>query len=158
MRMAPLLRPSTAEGIYGCLAVAVVCTAWTGSYLPELAAEIIIYSLTLWAFHIYARVAHGGWSSRSGETVRYWAKAEWPHLEAAVPALVLGFMPLDEFVIGLDPASTADLALAATVANLLLWQVALLIPERPSVRALVITVLLDVAVVAALISLRLWIK
>ncbi len=155
MRMAPLLRPSTAEGIYGCLAVAVVCTAWTGSYLPELAAEIIIYSLTLWAFHIYARVAHGGWSSRSGETVRYWAKAEWPHLEAAVPALVV---VVTGWVIGLDPASTADLALAATVANLLLWQVALLIPERPSVRALVITVLLDVAVVAALISLRLWIK
>jgi hypothetical protein len=150
-----ILRPDTAEGIYGSLAVAVVCTAWYGNRLSSLALEIVVYCVTLWLLHVYARVAHGGWSSRTNAQLAYWARREWPHLEAAVPALVV---LLVGWAFGLDPALVADLALGATLANLLIWQVALLAPERPSLRALTLTVVLDGVVIAALVSLRLLIK
>lgn len=145
----------SAEGIYGSLAVAVVCLAWSGETLADLALEIVVYSVALWAFHVYARVLHGGWTQRSAARLRYWAAKEWPHIEAAVPALlvVLGGWALD-----LDPVATSDLAMGAALLNLLVWQLALLVPEHPSGRTLLATLVLDGVVIAALLLLRLAVK
>jgi hypothetical protein len=145
----------SAEGIYGSLAVAVVCLAWNGDSLGDLAVEIIVYSVALWAFHVYARVLHGGWTQRSVARVRYWASKEWPHIEAAVPALLV---VLGGWALGLDPVRTSDLAMGAALVNLLVWQLALLVPERPSGRTLVVTLALDGAVITALLLLRLAVK
>lgn len=145
----------TAEGIYGSLAVAVVCLAWEGDALGDLALEIVIYSVALWLFHIYARVVHGGWMRRNLREVGYWARKEWPHLEAAVPALAVVLLGL---LAGRDPLVVSDLAMAATLLNLLAWQVALLVPERPGLRALLGTLVLDALVITALMSLRLLVK
>jgi hypothetical protein len=49
-------------------------------------------------------------------------------------------------------------ALVATLLNLLGWQLALLVPGRPSTSALLATLVLDAAVVAALLGLRLLVK
>jgi hypothetical protein len=145
----------TAEGIYGSLAVAVVCLAWEGDSLADLALEITIYSVALWLFHIYARVVHGGWTRRNLSELGYWARKEWPHIEAAVPAL--GVVLLGALV-GAAPLLVSDLALAATLLNLLAWQVALLVPERPGLRVLLATLLLDALVIGALMGLRLLVK
>ena len=150
-----LSRRATAEGIYACLAIAVVCAAWEYDNLGELALEVLLYSTALWLFHIYARVVHGGWEHRNLSSVGAIAKHEWPHLEAALPALavvLLGWWR--EW----DPIGTSDIAMAVTLANLLVWQLALLVPRRPSTALLVVTLVLDIAVAAALITLRLWIK
>ena len=152
----PSLTPRvTAEGIYGCLAIAVVCIAWEGTELSELAVEILIYSLALWFFHIYARVAFAGWSDRNWRDIAHWAREEWPHLQAAMPALVVVLLGWWR---GWDPLLSSDIAMWATLTNLLAWQVALLAPQRRSNVALLLTLLLDAAVVAGLLALRLWIK
>jgi hypothetical protein len=145
----------TAEGIYGSLAVAVVCLAWQGDTLPDLALEITIYSVALWLFHIYARVIHGGWTRRTTSELAYWARKEWPHIEAAVPAL--GVVLLGA-TLRAPPLLVADLAMAATLLNLFAWQVALLVPERPGWRTLLLTLLLDALVIGALMALRLLVK
>lgn len=145
----------TPEGIYGCLAVAVVCIAWEGEHLGELALEIAIYSLTLWLFHIYARVVHSGWTHRSAGGLVQWARHEWPHVEAAVPALVVVGLG---WASGWAPKSTSDLALGVTIANLLILQVAAIYPGRPSRHALLFTLLVDAVVLAALLWLRLAVK
>lgn len=142
----------SAEGIYGSLAVAVVCLAWSGETLADLALEIVVYSVALWAFHVYARVIHGGWTRRSADHLRYWARKEWPHLEAAVPALLV---VLAGWAFGLNPQATSDVAMVAALLNLLVWQLALLVPEHPSGRALLATLALDAAVIGALLLLRL---
>lgn len=152
----PSLTPRvTAEGIYGCLAIAVVCIAWEGTELSELAVEILIYSIALWFFHIYARVAFAGWSDRNWRDIAHWSRQEWPHLQAAMPALVVVLLGWWR---GWDPLLSSDIAMWATLTNLLAWQVALLAPQRRSNAALLLTLLLDAAVVAGLLGLRLWIK
>lgn len=148
-------RRATAEGIYACLAIAVVCAAWEYDNLGELALEVLLYSVALWLFHVYAQVVHGGWERRGAGDLWAIAKHEWPHLEAALPAVVVVLLG---WSLGLDPVGTSDVAMAATLANLLVWQVALLLPRRPSTVVLLVTLALDVAVAAALIMLRLWIK
>jgi hypothetical protein len=153
--MALAHRPVTAEGIYGCLAVAVVCTAWSGDNLAILAAEVAIYSVTLWLFHVYARVAQGGWSSRTRSSLMYWARHEWPHLEAAAPALVVIALG---WLLTLGPKLVSDVALIVTLGNLIVWQLALLVPRRSSIPSLVAALVLDVAIITALVLLRLWIK
>jgi hypothetical protein len=145
----------TPEGIYGCLAVAVVCIAWEGANLGELAFEIAIYAVSLWLFHIYARVVHGAWSRSRGSAVLYWARREWPHLEAALPALLV---VLAGWASAWNPLRTSDWALWVTLANLLAWQLALLLPGRPSWRAVGLTLLMNVMVLPALLWLRLAVK
>lgn len=103
----PVTARITPEGIYGSLAIAVVCLAWEGEDLAELALEVVVYSTALWLFHIYARTVHGGWEARTLGTVRHWAVHEWPHLEAAVPALLA---VLVGWLAGLDPIVTSDIA------------------------------------------------
>lgn len=145
----------TPEGIYSSLAVAVVCLAWSGDDVRDLGLEILVYSLALWLFHIYARVIHGGWEARTRASLRHWAIHEWPHLEAAAPALlVVGIA----WVARLGPTLTADLAMWVTVANLLAWQVMILRPARRGAGALAITIAVNVVVLAALIGLRLQVK
>lgn len=146
---------TTPEGIYASLAVAVVCLAWSGDDVRDLALEIVVYSVALWLFHIYARVVHGGWEARSGATLRYWAVHEWPHLEAAVPALVavgVGWLAR------LDPVAVSDLAMWVTVANLLAWQVVILRPAGRGAGAVAVTVGVNAVVLAALIALRIQVK
>lgn len=141
--------------MYASLAVAVVCLAWSGDDVGDLALEIVVYSLALWLFHIYARVVHGGWEARSGVKLRYWAVHEWPHLEAAVPALAavgLGWLAT------LDPVAVSDLAMWVTIANLLAWQVVILRPAGRGAGAIAITVGVNAVVLAALIVLRLQVK
>ncbi len=150
-----LTRRITAEGIYGCLAIAVVCLAWEEDNLGALAAEILVYAVALWLFHIYARVVYAGWRDRTLADMVRWARHEWPHLEAALPALAI---VLAGWAAGWDPVGTSDLALALTLLNLLAWQVALLRPGRPSTAALIGTLAVDLTALAALIALRLWIK
>lgn len=145
----------TPEGIYSSLAVAVVCLAWYGDDVRDLALEIFVYSLALWLFHIYARVIHGGWAALTWASLRHWAIHEWPHLEAALPALlVVGI----GWIAGLDPLLTSDLAMWVTVANLLAWQVVILRPAGRGAAALTISVGLNVVVIAGLIALRLQVK
>jgi hypothetical protein len=145
----------TAEGIYGSLAVAVVCLAWEGEQVGELAVEVTIFAVSLWLFQIYARVVHAGWGQRNISAVAGWARREWPHLEAAVPALLALLVGR---LAGWDPIRTSDVALAATMLNLLAWQVTLLRSDRQSPLIMVLTLVLDFVVVVALLSLRLWIK
>jgi hypothetical protein len=145
----------TPEGIYASLAIAVVCLAWSGDDTRNLALEILVYSVALWLFHIYARVVHGGWEARSGLRLRYWAIHEWPHLEAAVPALVavaIGWLSR------LDPVAVSDVAMWVTIANLLAWQVVILRPAGRGVGAIAMTIGVNAVVLAALIALRLQVK
>jgi hypothetical protein len=148
-------RRVTAEGIYGSLAISVVCLAWEGDDPRELALEVLVYSVALWLFHVYARVVHGGWQHRTWAGIRHWAQHEWPHLQAALPAIAVALVGS---AAGLSPLRVADLALAVTVANLLAWQVLLLRPERPSVPAYLLTLGLDILVLGALLALRLQVK
>lgn len=146
---------TTPEGMYASLAVAVVCLAWSGHDVGDLALEIVVYSVALWLFHVYARVVHGGWEARSRGKLRYWAVHEWPHLEAAVPALVavgLGWLA------ALDPVAVSDLAMWVTIANLLAWQVVILRPAGRGAGAVAATVGINAVVLAALIALRLQVK
>lgn len=151
-RASALLTP---EGIYSSLAVAVVCLAWSGDDVRDLALEIFVYSLALWLFHIYARVIHGGWDARTRASLRHWAIHEWPHLEAAVPALLVAGIG---WVGRVDPTLTSDVAMWVTVANLLVWQVAILRPAGRGAAAIAITIGVNVVVLAALIALRLQVK
>jgi hypothetical protein len=155
VRLDAVRRGITPEGIYGSLAVGVVCLAWEGDDLGELAVEVVVYSTALWLFHIYARTVHGGWEDRSWAGLGRWARHEWPHLQAAAPALVVTLLGLWA---GWDPLRTSDVALAVTIANLLVWQVLLLAPGRPSRWALLATLALDVVVLVALLALRLQVK
>lgn len=145
----------TPEGIYSSLAVAVVCLAWSGDDVRNLGLEILVYSLALWLFHIYARVVHGGWEARTRASLRHWAIHEWPHIEAAVPALLVVAIG---WAARLDPIRTSDLAMWVTVVNLLAWQVVILRPARRSVPALMITIGINTVVLAALVVLRLQVK
>lgn len=145
----------TPEGIYGSLAVAVVCLAWAGDDVVDLGLEVLLYSTALWLFHIYARTVHGGWEARSMASVRHWAVHEWPHLEAALPALAVVAVA---WVAGLAPVLTADLAMWATVANLMVWQAAILRPARRGAGAIGVALVLNVVVLAALVALRLKVK
>lgn len=146
---------TTPEGIYSSLAVAVVCLAWYGEDVRDLALEIFVYSLALWLFHIYARVIHGGWEARSWAGLRRWAIHEWPHLEAAVPALTA--VAVGWFA-RLDPVAVSDIAMWVTIANLLAWQVAILRPAARGAGMLAITIGVNAVVLAALIALRLQVK
>jgi len=67
--------------------VSVVCVAWEGERLGQLALAVLGYGVTLWLAHIYARVVYGGWETRNPAGVRYWAVHEWPHIQACLPAL-----------------------------------------------------------------------
>jgi hypothetical protein len=145
----------TAEGIYGSLAIAVVCLAWEGDRLGELALEVTVFAVSLWLFQVYARVVHAGWGQRNLSAVARWARREWPHLEAAIPALLA---LLIGWLAGWDPIQTSDVALAATLLNLFAWQVTLLRSDRQSPTIMVGTLVLDFVVVVALLALRLWIK
>ena len=145
----------TPEGIYGCLAVSIVCIAWEGSDLNELAVEIAVYATTLWLFHIYARVVHGAWTLSRRSAVIHWARHEWPHLEAALPALLV---VLAGWAAGWDPKSTSDVALILTLGNLLVWQVVLFDPQRPSRRAMAFSLAVSAAVLGGLLWLRLAVK
>jgi hypothetical protein len=146
---------TTPEGIYSSLAVAVVCLAWSGDDARDLALEIFVYSLALWCFHIYARVVHGGWEARSWASLRHWAIHEWPHLEAALPALIA--VSIGWFA-RLDPVAISDVAMWVTIANLLAWQVVILRPAGRGAGALAITLGVNTVVLAALIALRLQVK
>lgn len=152
---AGLSRFTSAEGLYACLAISVVCAAWEGEILGELAFEVVIYAVALWLFHIYADILRGGWATRGLRDLTSTAKHQWPHLEAGAPALLVVLIGR---IAGWSPAATADLALAATIANLLMWQIVLLRPHRPSLTAMIVLLVLDTVVAVALISLRLLVK
>ncbi len=146
---------NTPEGIYSSLAVTVVCLAWSGDDVRDLGLEILLYSLALWLFHVYARVIHGGWEARTRAGLRHWAIHEWPHVEAAAPAiLVVGIA----WAARLDPTRASDIAMWVTVANLLVWQVVILRPARRGAWALTVTIGVNVVVLAALVALRLKVK
>lgn len=145
----------TPEGIYSSLAVSVVCLAWYGDDVRDLALEVFVYSLALWLFHIYARVIYGGWAARSWASLRHWAVHEWPHLEAAVPALLAVGIG---WIARLDPVTTSDLAMWVTIANLLAWQVVILRPAGRGFGAVALSLGVNVVVIAGLIALRLQVK
>jgi hypothetical protein len=146
----------TPEGVYGSIAVAVVCVAWKGERIGQLALAVIGYSVTLWLAHIYARVVQGGWETRNLASVRYWAVHEWPHIQACLPALAMIGLGA---VLDLSPERVADLALVATLLNLLVWQLAALRQgPRPGVVTALATVVLDLVVLGVVIGLRLLVK
>jgi len=145
----------TPEGTYGCLAIAVVCAAWEGDDLGRLAIEVAIYAIALWAFHVYAHAVTGSIAGRTLSNLGHWAKHEWPHLEAALPAVIIALLGLG---LGWDPVGTSDIALWATAANLMIWQAALLLQQRPGPLVFVLTLVLDAVLAVALVWLRLYVK
>lgn len=64
------------KSVYGSIAVAVVCVAWDGDDVRELALAVVGYRVNLWLAHIYAGLVPGGWESHTLASVGRWARHE----------------------------------------------------------------------------------
>lgn len=155
---APALSPSgalSAAGVYGSIAVAVVCVAWDGDDERRLAIAVVGYSLTLWLAHVYAWLIPGGEQAHTWATVRRLLRLEWPHLAAALPALAVIAIGA---ALNLPPLGVSDAAAVVTVAYLIGWQFASLRPKVTSRRTLIRLTVVDLAVLGLIIAMRVFTK
>lgn len=141
----------SAAGVYGSIAVAVVCVTWDGEDESLLAVSVAGYSLTLWLAHVYAWLIPGGEQAHAWATVRRQLRLEWPHLAAALPALAVIAVGA---ALDASPVRVSDVAAVATVVYLIGWQFASLRPQVTSKRVLVTLTVIDVVALGLIIALR----
>lgn len=137
--------------MYGSIAVVVICVAWYGEDLWELAVAVAGYSITLWLAHIYSEVIPRGSHRVSWQELRGIASHSRQHLLAAVPALVTIAVGA---LLGLDPTYVDTAAVIVTMANLLVWEITSLRPSQPSKWQLFLTIVFDAVVLCVIIGLR----
>lgn len=145
----------SAAGVYGSIAVAVACVAWNGDDERRLAVAVVGYSLTLWLAHVYAWLIPGGEQAHTWASLGYFLRLEWPHLAAALPALVaIGIGA----ALNQPPVRVSDVAAMVTVIYLIGWQFASLRPRASSKRTLIRLTLVDLVALGLIIALRVFTK